>query len=1005
MELNHLFVFPIIKEALECRDEAHKCRVNHPRKAMSLYLKAGKGRYSSLEQNLARPKSGCFYVAALVLCSDADTALDCFRCLIVLASNQLTKVLEDKKKIPKNPVEEKSPFSRSQSLGFPEKQNDGAVDEVRRNSHAGTVEASAVVMETADECVQEVQEVQDDEVFLVTCVEESTDSMENRPPSKSEAIVVNHCEEAVLIATEQTCNEISTVAESTCLSDGGNLVCEMVECVESDSHSVEYEVAMLDSSDDALSTFSATSSEDIVRTVNSEVVMECCESELMTSADTTVTPEQNALIRRGYVVMKPVLYIEVPKYLYISYSDTLYAVSELIHTEESYIRDMDHVLKGYMSEIADASAPSELKGNQKFIFSNIQDIHDWHANKFYTFLKDCEDMPSQLGDVFTYAESKLEELYTVYCRNKPKSDSLVMTYKDTFFQECRHRLGHRLQITDYLIKPVQRITKYQLLLRAKPDDTGDLILRETLVVADGKAKQKSRECNVFLFEKVILLTEPSEEGGRPTLRFLNSIKVRGLGQTESVDSDPCKWAVWLRKRSGSEIYVLKAPSIEIKQIWMKAIIECNEKKKQGLIKSALNRARTFRRECELRSSGSPPPSPKSLSVEEPTAGRRTFVKRKTSKIGTKKKRGRDASERLKENILKFRQEEQMLTTADTESETDTKDNDNSNSMASSIDDVSTIPPSPDTLGPIKTFSDAVMRVNHLEERARLEAEENQLKKVLLLTRMIAARLLQFKDVDQSLSLYSDVIGSVFPLDKLRKLDTMSSMRDVVLQQCTELYEVWRWEVIQSGDLEESYSSMTSLLNETAGFSSLQKGTSWSVVLYSLVAIAGSREQKWRHASQAFYRLSLVYSSLQVSWCAIDSLLDAHWMCCQAEDHQGAVNFFYNAYIRTLACRDFLRSLRLEQQALFLIQMLNSRDGNNNTNDTSSDSESRGLVSARHLSFLINMSRATRQKDWAWFEIAETELNSIVSTGSGRQADTVLSAVFMKIRRSVGETEC
>ena len=32
-------------------------------------------------------------------------------------------------------------------------------------------------------------------------------------------------------------------------------------------------------------------------------------------------------------------------------------------------------------------------------------------------------------------------------------------------QSCKERLGHRLQLADYLIKPVQRITKYQLLLK------------------------------------------------------------------------------------------------------------------------------------------------------------------------------------------------------------------------------------------------------------------------------------------------------------------------------------------------------------------------------------------------------------------------------------------------------------------------------------------------------------------------------------------------------------
>ena len=62
-------------------------------------------------------------------------------------------------------------------------------------------------------------------------------------------------------------------------------------------------------------------------------------------------------------------------------------------------------------------------------------------------------------------EQQLEELYSEYCRNKPKSDVLVQKHADTFFQGCKDKLGHRLQLPDYLIKPVQRLTKYQLLLK------------------------------------------------------------------------------------------------------------------------------------------------------------------------------------------------------------------------------------------------------------------------------------------------------------------------------------------------------------------------------------------------------------------------------------------------------------------------------------------------------------------------------------------------------------
>lgn len=56
-------------------------------------------------------------------------------------------------------------------------------------------------------------------------------------------------------------------------------------------------------------------------------------------------------------------------------------------------------------------------------------------------------------------------MYVVYCKNKPVSEYIVSEHIETYFEELRVKLGHKLQLCDLLIKPVQRIMKYQLLLR------------------------------------------------------------------------------------------------------------------------------------------------------------------------------------------------------------------------------------------------------------------------------------------------------------------------------------------------------------------------------------------------------------------------------------------------------------------------------------------------------------------------------------------------------------
>lgn len=58
-------------------------------------------------------------------------------------------------------------------------------------------------------------------------------------------------------------------------------------------------------------------------------------------------------------------------------------------------------------------------------------------------------------------------LYSYYCQNIPRSEKLreQIQNEPQFLAACQQKLGHKLHLAAYLLKPVQRITKYQLLLK------------------------------------------------------------------------------------------------------------------------------------------------------------------------------------------------------------------------------------------------------------------------------------------------------------------------------------------------------------------------------------------------------------------------------------------------------------------------------------------------------------------------------------------------------------
>jgi len=56
------------------------------------------------------------------------------------------------------------------------------------------------------------------------------------------------------------------------------------------------------------------------------------------------------------------------------------------------------------------------------------------------------------------------DMYVQYCRDMQESNQLV-AIGNSFFEEVQRRYRIEHPIAAYLIKPVQRITKYQLLLK------------------------------------------------------------------------------------------------------------------------------------------------------------------------------------------------------------------------------------------------------------------------------------------------------------------------------------------------------------------------------------------------------------------------------------------------------------------------------------------------------------------------------------------------------------
>ncbi|CAF1270531.1 unnamed protein product [Rotaria sordida] len=139
-------------------------------------------------------------------------------------------------------------------------------------------------------------------------------------------------------------------------------------------------------------------------------------------------------------------------------------IIELIETEKEYVKDLALIVEGYMNVLEndkDIKKPTGLVGLERVVFGNVQRIFEFHRDTFLPQLEGSIENPDILGRLFT---TNRFSPYVRYCENKPRSEYIVSEYHD-YFEEVRKKLGQKLLVSDLLIKPVQRIMRYQLLLK------------------------------------------------------------------------------------------------------------------------------------------------------------------------------------------------------------------------------------------------------------------------------------------------------------------------------------------------------------------------------------------------------------------------------------------------------------------------------------------------------------------------------------------------------------
>ncbi|XP_028391805.1 puratrophin-1-like isoform X2 [Dendronephthya gigantea] len=286
-----------------------------------------------------------------------------------------------------------------------------------------------------------------------------------------------------------------------------------------------------------------------------------------------------------------------------------YIVGEMVETERDYVKALEYIIQNYVKEMDSDALPASLRGRKNMVFGNIERLYDFHQRYFSQELERCVERPFQIGGAFLKWERQFF-LYALYNKNKPISDELLRDHGSVYFRKRQEQLQDKLDLCSYLIKPVQRIGKYALLLRDmirvieidSPCTThlrhaqemvksqlrhgNDLLAMDSLRECDVNVKEqgrllrqddfivwqsKKKHCRrVFLFEDMVLFSKTRKQAsGADIFIYKSSLKTADIGLTESVGESGLRFELWFRRRRNvKDTVILQAKNMEIKTSWV-----------------------------------------------------------------------------------------------------------------------------------------------------------------------------------------------------------------------------------------------------------------------------------------------------------------------------------------------------------------------------------------------------------------------------------------------------
>ncbi|XP_048393628.1 rho guanine nucleotide exchange factor 38 isoform X2 [Stegostoma tigrinum] len=231
----------------------------------------------------------------------------------------------------------------------------------------------------------------------------------------------------------------------------------------------------------------------------------------------------------------------------------LKVIKELVETEKDHFNDLDLCITQVVQPLREKKVEClDVDG----LFSNIESVHQISAKLLsmleYAIAEDEPEM-QMIGEIFLQLKTPLEEVYKIYCYHHNDANSLLETYDkdDEIQQHIRNQVdalkgkSTLLDMGSLLIKPVQRVMKYPLLLSELFKSTPELHADHKPV---GEALAAVRQINVNINEfkrrKDLVMKYKKSDEDESLRDKLSKVNIRSIRKKSNRVTSHLKILTW-----------------------------------------------------------------------------------------------------------------------------------------------------------------------------------------------------------------------------------------------------------------------------------------------------------------------------------------------------------------------------------------------------------------------------------------------------------------------------